>query len=91
MQLSGGSRLFVRFCNILSKHAPNVSKVVCIGGIEDLSKTEMEKEKEFAQTIPAADVWSVDKYMALHWGWPYDVAERGGTSHKRDTVKIPLI
>ena len=78
---------FVRFCNILSKHAPNVSKVVCIGGIEDLSKTEMEKEKEFAQTIPAADVWSVDKYMALHWGWPYDVAERGGTSHKRDTVK----
>ena len=47
----------------------------------------MEKEKEFAQTISAADVWSVDKYMALHWGWPYDVAERGGTSHKRDTVK----
>lgn len=37
--------------------------------------------------FPAADVWSVDKYMALHWGWPYDVAERGGTSHKRDTVK----
>lgn len=78
---------FVRFCKILSEHAPNVSKVVCIGGIEDLSKTEMEKEKEFAQTIPAADVWSVDKYMALHWGWPYDVAERGGNSHSRGTVK----
>lgn len=78
---------FVRFCNILSEHAPNVLKVVCIGGIEDLSKTEMEMEKEFAQTIPVADVWSVDKYMALHWGWPYDVAERGGNSHKRDTVK----
>lgn len=78
---------FVRFCKILSKHAPNVSKVVCIGGIEDLSKTEMEKEAEFAQTIPAADVWSVDKYMALHWGWPYDVAERGGNSHSRGTVK----
>lgn len=78
---------FVRFCKILSEHAPNVSKVVCIGGIEDPSKNEIEMEKEFAQTIPAADVWSVDKYMALHWGWPYDVAERGGNSHKRDTVK----
>ena len=44
--------------------------IICIGGIEDLSKEEMEKETEFAQTIPAADIWSVDKYMALHWGWP---------------------
>ena len=47
----------------------------------------MEKEKEFAQCIPAADIWSVDKYMALHWGWPYDVAETGGTSHSRSTVE----
>ncbi|MGN0620869.1 MAG: hypothetical protein ACI4I9_03280 [Porcipelethomonas sp.] len=78
---------FVRFCNILSEHAPNVSKIICIGGIEDMSREEMEKEKEFAQTIPAADIWSVDKYMALHWGWPYDVAERGGNSHKRDSVE----
>ena len=46
----------------------------------------MEKEQEFAQTIPAADIWSVDKYMALHWGWPYDVAEHGGNSHSRSTV-----
>lgn len=60
--------------------------IICIGGIEDLSKEEMEKEAEFAQTIPAADIWSVDKYMALHWGWPYDVAEHGGDTHSRGTV-----
>ena len=24
--------------------------------------------------------------MALHWGWPYDVAEHGGNSHSRGTV-----
>lgn len=78
---------FVRACKIVGEHAPNVSKVVCIGGIEDLSKTEIEMEEEFAQTIPAADIWSVDKYMALHWGWPYDVAERDGNSHSRSTVK----
>jgi hypothetical protein len=50
-------------------------------------KEEMEKEAEFAQTIPEADIWSVDKYMALHWGWPYDVAEHGGNSHSRGTVE----
>lgn len=81
------SDFFVRFCNILTEYAPNVSKIICIGGIEDLSKEEMEKEQEFAQTIPVADIWSVDKYMSLHWGWPYDVAERGGSTHKRDSVQ----
>lgn len=81
------AEFFVRFCNILKEYAPNISKIICIGGIENLEHEEIEKEKEFAQTIPAADIWSVDKYMALHWGWPYDVAERGGSSHKRDTVK----
>ncbi len=77
---------FVRASRIIKEHAPNVQTIICIGGIEDLSKVEMEKEAEFAQTIPAADIWSVDKYMALHWGWPYDVAERGGNSHSRGTV-----
>ena len=77
---------FVRASRIIKEHAPNVQTIICIGGIEDLSKEEMEKEAEFAQTIPAADIWSVDKYMALHWGWPYDVAEHGGTTHSRGTV-----
>lgn len=77
---------FVRASEIIKTHAPNVQTIICIGGIEDLNKTEMEKETEFAQTIPAADIWSVDKYMALHWGWPYDVAEHGGSSHSRGTV-----
>ena len=79
---------FVRFTNIIHEYAPNVKTVVCIGGIEHPENgEEMEKEKEFAQCIPAADIWSVDKYMALHWGWPYDVAETGGTSHSRSTVE----
>ena len=79
---------FVRFSNIIHEYAPNVKTVVCIGGIEHPENgEEMEKEKEFTQCIPAADIWSVDKYMALHWGWPYDVAETGGTSHSRSTVE----
>lgn len=78
---------FVRAHKIIKEHAPNVSTIICIGGIEDLSKEEMDRETEFAQTVRVADIWSVDKYMALHWGWPYDVAERGGNTHKRDTVE----
>ena len=74
---------FVRASEVIRAHAPNVQTIICIGGIEDLNATEIVKEKEFAQTIPAADIWSVDKYMALHWGWPYDVAEKGGNSHSR--------
>jgi len=41
----------------------------------------------FADAVRCTDMWSIDKYFALHWGWPYDVAERGGTSHSRGNIK----
>lgn len=78
---------FVRFHKIIKQYAPNVQTILCIGGIEHLEKEEMEKEAEFTEAVRHTDIFSVDKYMALHWGWPYDVAEHGGSSHRRDTVK----
>ncbi|MDF2589704.1 MAG: hypothetical protein K0S41_3545 [Anaerocolumna sp.] len=78
---------YVRFHKIIKEHAKNVQTILCIGGIEHLDKEEMEKEAEFTEAVKHTDIWSVDKYMALHWGWPYDVAERGGNSHKRDSVE----
>lgn len=78
---------FVRASRIIKENAPNVQTIICIGGVEHPETGRMEKEDEFAQTIPAADIWSVDKYMALHWGWPYDVAEPGGKSHSRSKVR----
>ena len=78
---------FVKAAHIIKEHAPNVQIIVCIGGVEHPETGKIEKEEEFAQTIPAADIWSVDKYMALHWGWPYDVAEKGGTTHSRSKVR----
>lgn len=78
---------FVRASRIIKENAPNVQTIICIGGVEQLGAETMEKEAEFAQTIPAADIWSVDKYMALHWGWPYDVAEEGGNTHGRSKVR----
>ena len=84
----GVADFFVRFSKIIHEHAPNVKTIICIGGVEHPEKgPEIEKEKEFAQCIPEADIWSVDKYMALHWGWPFDVAQKGGNSFSRSKVR----
>ncbi|MBP5582080.1 MAG: hypothetical protein J6X85_09920, partial [Ruminococcus sp.] len=78
---------YCRAVHIIKEHAPNVLTILCIGGIEDLNAEEMVKEKEFSQAVRETDIWSVDKYISLHWGWPFDIAESGGTSHKRTSVK----
>ncbi|MCQ2417912.1 MAG: hypothetical protein MJ071_08920 [Oscillospiraceae bacterium] len=74
---------FVRACGIIHQHAPNVQMIICLDGVKDIHSDKMEKDDEFACTIPAADIWSVDKYMALHWGWPYDTALKDGNTHAR--------
>ena len=78
---------YCRAVRIIREHAPNVRHILCIGGIEDKNSTEMVKEKEFAQAVRETDVWSVDKYLSLHWGHPFDVAEPGGKTHKRYSVR----
>jgi hypothetical protein len=78
---------YVRFHKIIKEFAPNVMTILCIGGIENPDKTEMEKEAEFTEAVKQTDIWSVDKYFSLHWGWPNDVAEKGGTSHYRRKVE----
>ena len=75
---------YVRFHKIIKKYAPNVSTILCIGGVENKNEKEITMEKIFREAVLETDIWSVDKYISLHWGWPYDVAERGGTSHKRE-------
>jgi len=65
---------YCRFHRIIKEYAPNVTTILCIGGIEDPNATEIVMEKEFSQAVKETDIWSVDKYMALHWGWPFDVA-----------------
>ena len=44
-------------------------------------------EDIFAEASRAADIVSVDRYMSLHWGWPYDVAEEGGDTFSRSKVE----
>lgn len=80
---------YVRFHRIIKKYAPNVQTILCIGGIEDPNPevTEILYEKEFTEAVRTTDIWSVDKYMALNWGWPYEVAEKDNHQHKRDSVE----
>lgn len=70
---------FVRFNDIIKAKAPNITTVFCAGLIGEDGKVECEDD--FAKAYEAADEWSADKYLALHYGWPYDVAEKGGNSY----------
>jgi len=73
---------YVRFHKILKQHAPHIRTILCIGDPPG-KDGKMHYEDEFAQAIDVTDFWSTDTYLALHWGWPFDIAEPGGTSHKR--------
>ena len=74
---------YVRFHSIIKQHAPHVRTVLCIGDDRPDEKGKMKYEDEFSGAIKVADIWSTDTYAALHWGWPFDIAEPGGASHKR--------
>ncbi|MCL2357218.1 MAG: hypothetical protein FWC70_08705 [Defluviitaleaceae bacterium] len=76
---------FVRFHKIIKKHAPNIRTVLCVGDGVVHETGKLKYENEFAEAIAVADMWSSDTYLALHWGWPFDIAEKGGTTHKRVT------
>ena len=77
---------FTRVCKVFHREAPNVKVILCLDGYKDMKSEKMEKEDEFISAIKATDIYSVDRYLALHWGWPYDVAEPGGNSFARYKV-----
>lgn len=78
---------FAHFADILHREAPNVKIILCIDGIMNLGDEKVDKEDAFADAIKKADVWSTDKYIALNWGWPYEVAEKDNNQHKLDDIK----
>lgn len=80
------SDFFARCCEIIHKEAPNVKVILCLDGFKDPSEEKMDKEDIFTPAIKAADIESVDRYLALHWGWPFDVALKGGNSFARYSV-----
>ncbi len=75
---------FVRFAGILHEEAPQVRVIFCGGFCT--SEGRMEREDAFRDCYAAADIWSWDSYPALHYGWPYDIAEVGGGRYKADPI-----
>lgn len=67
---------FVRFAKILKEEAPNVKTIFC-GGASTEEGKPVAHEDDFIEAYKIADVWSYDCYLALHFGWPYDIAEKG--------------
>lgn len=79
---------FVRFHKIIKEYAPNVSTLICIGGLKKDGSGEIEYEEEFTEALQVADIWSHDRYISLHWGWPNDIAEPGLNNHSRNDLKV---
>lgn len=76
---------FVRFAKIIKEEAPNISTVFC-AGFFDPQTGKTDREEEFLEAYKTADVWSADCYLALHFSWPYDVAEKGGGGYNFSSV-----
>ena len=76
---------FAHFCDIFHEEAKNVKLILCLNGLGP-DNIKIEKEEEFTPAIKACDIFSMDRYMSLHWGWPYDVAKQDTKNYYRETV-----
>ena len=71
---------FVRFHNVIKREAPHIQTILCAGAYDEKTG-KIEKEDEFSEAIKNTDYWSIDKYLALNFGWPYSIAEKDGKKH----------
>jgi len=79
---------FVRFSKIVKEEAPNVSMVFCSGIVDPEGKLPFKEE--FREAYRIADVWSADKYFALHFGWPFDICEKGDLTFVAEPLDVYL-
>ena len=74
---------YVRFHRIIKEYAPNVSMILCAGTADKKNSEKIDREDEFITAFKETEFWSIDQYIALNWGWPYEVAEKDNKSHMR--------
>ncbi len=63
-------KFFTRFASVFKKEAPEALLMCCWGHVEDFKKGFLKYEKELSPLLDAADVWSVDQYVTLDYGYP---------------------
>jgi hypothetical protein len=78
------AQFFARFAKIVHAEAPNIRMVSCWGTLSENttwgahssnSAQSLDHEADLAPTLAPADVWSTDRYLALHFGWPFKRCE----------------
>lgn len=79
---------FVKCCNIFHREAPNCKIVLCLDGCKSLDEEQMVMEGIFTEAARAADVVSVDRYMALHWGYPATICEDNRFAQRTSVSEI---
>ena len=77
---------FVMVCKVMHKYAPNVKMILCAGMYQE-SDGKLEMEDIFLEAHKAADIWSGDNYLSLHWGWPNDIVSKDTHNYARYSVK----
>ena len=78
---------FVMCCNVMHKYAPNVKMILC-AGMWDKNTGKLDMEDIFLEAHKAADIWSCDNYLSLHWGWPVDIAKKGKEKISFDSYNV---
>lgn len=78
---------FTRFARIIHEYAPNVKTILCAGAAGEGENGGIGMEELFLEAAKETDIWSIDMYMSLHWGWPNDVAVKGGGSYSYNGAK----
>lgn len=66
---------FVMVSEVMHEYAPNVKMILCAGMYEE-ETGKLEMEDIFLKAHKVADIWSGDNYLSLHWGWPFDIANK---------------
>jgi len=65
---------FIRFAEILAKRAPAIQTICCWGSVDP--KTGKLRSPDLIPMLEHAHIWSLDKYLSLHYAWPYNVCEK---------------
>ncbi len=79
---------FVKCCEVFHREAPNCKIVLCLDGCKSLSEEKMVMEDIFTEAARAADIVSVDRYMALHWGYPATICEDNRFAMRQSVEEI---
>jgi hypothetical protein len=67
---------FIRFTKILKARAPLVKTISCFGTLDPETK-KLKHFEALAPMLAYADIWSIDKYLSLHYGWPFNICDKG--------------